>query len=126
MALAPDQLEPRLHVDASRNRQHAVRPQGDLPVAPLAREAYAFFDQALADAKAARLRIHDEKPQLRDRLGLPHEEHRSDDLAVLLDDPAALAPGVEVSDEPRRDLRHQRLEAFIPAVLARVERAVKA
>ena len=44
--------------------------------------------------------------------------------AVALGDPAGLARRVELFDEARGDVRHQRLEAHVPAVLLRIQRAV--
>ena len=54
----------------------------------------------------------------------PAPEHAADALAVALGDPASLSRGVETFDEMRRDARHQRLEADVPAVLQRIELAV--
>src|ERR1700693_41609 len=65
-----------------------------------------------------------EHPKLRDLFRLPDEEDRPHDLSLSLGDPAALARGIEIPDESRRDLGHERFEGLIPAVLLRVERAV--
>src|SRR5690606_42135276 len=64
-----------------------------------------------------RLSLHDALPnfgldvdqaQLGDLVALAHDEGGADHLAVLLGDPAALAPRVEVVDEVGGDTRHQR------------------
>src|SRR5262245_13271829 len=107
-------------VDVARGLQAAVRPQHDLPVALLAREALAFVDEALADPEPAGGGLDVEHPELRDGRRLLDQEYRPDDPAVALRDPAPLALRVEVVDELRDDLRHQRLEPLVPAVLLRV------
>jgi hypothetical protein len=48
----------------------------------------------------------------------------TDDLAVPFGDPAAFPCGVEGLDEFGDDLRHQRLEPLVPAIVLRIERAV--
>src|SRR5260370_66996 len=122
--LLVDQAEAGGLVDAPGGAQHAVGPQRELPVAGVPREAHALVHEARADAEPARLRLDQQQPQLGDGLRVLDEEHGADDLAVLLRDPAALPPRVVVLDERRHDARDQRLEALVPAVLLRVQRAV--
>src|SRR5205814_234513 len=85
-----------------------------------------------AEAMAARPRLHQQQPQLRNaalRLaaGLVarlDEEHTSGIASVELGDPAGLALGIELLDVARRDVRHQRLEPRIPAVLLGIQRTM--
>jgi len=72
-----------------------------------------------------RARVDEQQAQLRDPPGRRHHEDRADALAVELGDPAAAAPRIEASDEIRDDAGDQRLEALAPAVLARIELAVR-
>src|SRR5690606_448667 len=95
-------------------------------IAHLPRETRALVDQSAADAEPARTRLDEQHPQLRHPLAfrMLHEHHRADVLAILLSDPAALTLWIEVADEVRDDLRDERLEALVPAVLAVVEHTV--
>src|SRR5918995_1803801 len=82
------------------------------------------FPTAAADAKPAYFRLDEEKSQLGDLLRLSDEEHTTDDLAIPLGDPTTLKFRVVLPDELRHDLRHERLEPLIPAILSGVEDAV--
>src|SRR5215207_8272816 len=70
------------------------------------------------------LRLDIEEAQFPDLLRFLHEEHRTDDPAVSLGDPAALARRLEVPDEGGADLGDERLEAFVPAVFLVVEQGL--
>src|SRR6266550_4610117 len=124
MAFALDELEPRALVDATRRDEDVVCPERELPIPRRASEPDAFDDESRANAEAARLRLDEQEAKLRDGLGLPDAEHAADTLPVDFGDPTPLALGIEVGDELRDDLRHQRLERFVPPVLLPVERAV--
>src|SRR5215210_1600191 len=119
--LLVDEPEAQSSVDTAGGNEHVIRPQRDLPVAGQSGEANAFFHQPAADAKPAGLRLDEEKTQLGDLLRLPDEKHTADDLAIPLGDPAPLQLRVGLLDELRNDLRHERLEPLIPAVLSGVE-----
>src|SRR5829696_2976993 len=124
MRLLVDEPEAHSFVDAAGGVKHVIRPQGDLSVAGLSGEANTFFHQAAADAEPAYFRLDEEKSQLGDLLRLPDEEHTTDDLAIPVGDPTTLQFRVVLPDELRHDLRHERLEPLIPAVLSGVEDAV--
>src|SRR2546426_7394349 len=100
-----DAAEAGLLVQAARRVQLALRPQRELAIAGLPREADALVDQAAADTESSRVRLHEEQPQLGDGLRFTHDEDRTDDLAVPIRDPAALASRVEVIEEVRADAR---------------------
>src|SRR5262245_66394083 len=89
----PDAPESRRLVDAPRRDQDALRPQGDLSIARLPREADALVDQASPDPEPARLRLDEEQSELRHRFRLRHQEHGPRDLAVARGDPPALPLG---------------------------------
>src|SRR2546426_4750697 len=124
MALAFDELKPRALVDATRRDEDVVRPKGELAISRCARETDALVDESRANAEAARLRLDEQEAKFRDGLGLSDAEHAADTLPVDFGDPTALALAVEVGDEPRADLRDERLERFVPPVLLPVERGV--
>ena len=105
--------------------QDALRPQRHRRIAGGLREAQAFVDQAHAELQSSGARIDDQQAELRHLVRLAHHEGRADALAVQFGDPAALAPGIEVLDELGCDLSDQRLERNVPAILARIERAVR-
>src|SRR5262245_24481657 len=90
VALLVNQPEPRGLVDAPRRHEHAVGPERHLAVAHLPREAHALGAEARADTETARAGLDEQETQLAHGLGALHEEHRPDDLAVLLGDPAPL------------------------------------
>src|SRR3954471_13785724 len=125
MRLFGDPFESGLGVNAARRQKIALRPQRHAPISGLSRKAQAFVDEALAQAQPARLRIDDEQTELRDLVGLLHHEDRADALAVLLGNPAALLPGIEVLDELCGDPGDQRLVAGVPAVFLRIERGIR-
>src|SRR5216683_7648923 len=104
--------------------QHIVGPQRDLAIAPLAGEADALGDEPAADPEPARPGLDIEQAQFGDLLALLDEQHRTGDRTLALGDPAALARGVEILDEPGGDPRDQRLEGRIEAVLLGLEGAV--
>src|SRR4051812_18270542 len=111
-------------VNAARRLQLALRPEHQLAVPALPREPDALVDQALSDAQPARGGLDQEQPQLRHLLRLRDQEDGAHPLAVPLRDPATLARGVEMLHEGRHDLRHQRLEPLVVAVLLRIEHAM--
>src|ERR1051325_3724685 len=135
--VAEAMVRPRLHaldaralVDAPRRDEDVVRPERELAVSGLAREPDARLDESRAQARAARGRVDEQEPELRDRgrgprrhavVGAPtsllvlrrDEEDAPHVLAVHLGDPATLAPGIVL-----------RAELGVPAVLLRVQRAV--
>src|SRR5215212_11196728 len=76
-------------VDPPRAVQVALRPQGDLAVARLPREALAFGDQHV-DTEPARLRLDQEEAELGHRHRLLHQEDAADRLPIVLGDPGAL------------------------------------
>src|SRR6185295_14821986 len=82
-------------------------------------------DEARTELQSSGARIDDQQAELRDLIALVDHEHRADALAVEFGDPAALAPSIEVLDEFGGDLGDERLERDVPAVFARVERAVR-
>src|SRR5215208_4766143 len=116
-----DEAEPLGDIDLARRVQDVVRPERQLRIAGLPREADALAHQPSAEPEPARLRLDIEEPQLRDLVRLPDQEHRADGLALDLGDPAALAPSVEALDETGADLGDERLEAFVPAVFLVIE-----
>src|SRR5581483_7072080 len=123
-APALDAREAARSVDPARGGQLTVRPEGDLAVPGLAREPDALVDEAATDAEAARALVDDQEAELGSRGRFLDEAHRPDVLAVHLGNPAALARRVEALEEIGGDPRHDRLEARIVPVLARVDRAV--
>src|SRR6185369_140038 len=102
----------------------ALRPQRDLLVAGLTGESDTFVDQFCANAKSPGAGLDIQKPQLCDGLGLLDQEDRTDDLVIAFGDPALLPFRVEVSGELSYDFGYERFEAYIPAILLRVEGAV--
>src|SRR5919197_3540709 len=103
MRLGADEMKPGALVEAPRADEHVVGPQRDAAIAGEPGEAQAFRDKALADAEPARLLLDEQKAQLRHLVARLHEEHRADDLALLLGDPAALALRIEALEELGRD-----------------------
>jgi len=103
-------------------RQHAVRPQSDLCVTFSPREAHALINKLGAQPESARFRVHQQQAQPRD-IGLVvfHQHDAADILAIHLDDPAALALGIEIVDEIGDDLRTQALKRFGPAILTPIK-----
>src|SRR5262245_62941775 len=124
VALLLDELKARALIDAAGGGEHALGPQRDLAVARLARKAQRLLHQSGADAEPARLGLDQEKAQPRDLLCVPHQQNRSDILALALGDPAALALAIMVADEGRDDFRRQRFDPLVPAVFLPVKRAV--
>src|SRR5215212_2149833 len=118
--------EPKAHplVDAAGGVEHVVRPERDLLVAGPSGEANAFFHQAAPDAKPACLRLDEQKSQPGDLLRLLDQEDTAHVFAVSLRHPATFQFRIVLPDELRHDLRHERLEPFIPAVFSGVEDAV--
>src|SRR2546430_4143085 len=113
--LAPD-AEPRCLVRVSGRAQLARGPERDLAVARLAREAHALAHEAGPEARATRLRLHQQQAQLGHGLRARDEEHRAHQLAALLRDPAPLAFRVVALGEVRHDLGDERLELLVVAV----------
>ena len=124
MTFAFDELEARALVDAAGCDEDVVCPEHQLAIARRPRETEALVHESRADTEASRPRLDEEEPELRDRLCLLDAEHAPGALAVDLRDPAALALGIEVCDELRDNVGHQRFERLVPAVLLRIERAV--
>src|SRR6185312_4347183 len=91
VALLAHDVEARRLVQAPGRAQLALGPEGDLAVAGPAREPHAFVHQTRPEARPARLRLHQEQPQLGHCLRSLDEEQRAHWLATLLRDPAALA-----------------------------------
>src|ERR1700730_6852230 len=90
------------------------------------RETQAFIDQTPADTEASRLRLDQQQTKLGNRFRALRTEDRTDDLLVLLGNPAALAPRIIVLDESCDDPRDERFESFVPAVLLGVQKAMPA
>src|SRR5258708_19724578 len=114
MRLVAQAAEAGALVDVAGGDEDALRPQRDLAIARLAGEADAFIDQPCADAEAARLGLDQQQAQLGLRPRLLDQEHRAEDLARLLGEPAALELGVVGGDEFGDDLGDHRLEALAP------------
>src|SRR5205085_8171335 len=117
---------PRAQINRAGGDENALRPQRNLAVSGRARETDAFLDKPPADAVPARFGLDKKNAQLRDLIALAHKHYRARTLAVEFGDPAALTPHIVPFDERGDDLRHQRLETFVPAVFLGVERAVAA
>lgn len=83
-----------------------------------------FVEQAFAHTPATRPRFDQQKAQLGHGLVLFDQEHAAEKLTIALGDPAALPMRLQLLDEVGDDMRHQGLEALIPAILAGVEHAV--
>src|SRR5262249_21415403 len=98
----------------------------DLLVACGARETHAFLNEPRAEAEPARFRLDQQETKPRDFVGLLHQQDRPDVLPVALRAPAAVALGIALADEGGHDLRGQRFERLVPAVLLAVDRAVPA
>src|SRR3954462_1184987 len=86
-----DEAEPLGDIDLARRVQDVVRPQRQLRIAGLPREADARAPRPRAAPGPALFRLEREEPRVRDLVGWRGREHRPDDLAVDLGDPAALA-----------------------------------
>src|SRR5262245_53906927 len=97
VALLLDELKAHPLIDAAGGGEHALGPERDLAVARLARKAQRLLDQSGADAEPARLGLDQEEAQPRDLLCVPHQQNRSDILALALGDPAALALAIVVA-----------------------------
>src|SRR5262249_18204609 len=105
MRLLIHQPEAGLLIDVASCVKNAVGPQRHPLILRPPRKANALVHETMADAEATCLRLDEEKPKLRDRVGLPNEKHRAHALAVLLCDPASLATRIEVVHELGDDLR---------------------
>src|SRR6476469_7585655 len=68
VALLTDEFESALLVQMPGGVKFALRPQDDLLISRLAREAYALADQALADAQAACGWFDQQQPEFRHKL----------------------------------------------------------
>src|SRR5690606_16854561 len=73
-----------LLIDVPGGDQDAVRPQGDLAVADLAREPGAFLNEPATDPQPAGLRLDEQESQLGHvgMLGMFDQEDRADVLAA--------------------------------------------
>src|SRR5690606_5782608 len=72
----------------------------------------------------ARRRLDIEQAQLRDLVGLAHQEYRADDPAVTLRHPGLLAARIEIPGEAGEYLGDKRLERAIPAMFLIVDHAL--
>src|SRR5437763_8171709 len=97
-----DEAESGSFVDAAGGDQDIVGPEGDLAIPNLATEVDALVHQASAEAQATRPGLDQEKTKLGDRLRLPDQENRADELAVQLGQPAALRLGLKALNESGR------------------------
>src|SRR6202048_5287596 len=88
------QLESGLSIDLARARQNLLRPQGHRFIPGSPGELQALFHELATNTKPARLRFHDQQPELGDLLGGSHHESRSYRLTCELGDEAALAPAI--------------------------------
>jgi hypothetical protein len=130
--LAGQQAVTRGLVDAPRGQQQAVGPQAHARITRLTGEGFTLRRKPLAQAQAACLGFHQQHAQLRDAgfgggrglVARLHQEHAAERDAIGLGDPGRFACRVEAFDEVGGDARHQGLEAHVPAVLLRVQRAV--
>lgn len=77
-------------MDASCGVGDAVSPEHELPVAAVAGEMDALFDQTRAQARTARVGLYQEGPELCDLVAPTDDEDAADISAVHLGDPAAL------------------------------------
>ena len=122
---APTSSKPAALVDAARGLELPLRPERQLAVADRAGEADALLDQLRADLPAARRGVDDQQAQLRDAVARVDAEDRADGLAVAARrSSSARAPGRECCEIGGHDLRDERLEAGVEAVLAGVQRTV--
>src|SRR5262249_52016285 len=116
MGLLGGEAKSRRFVDAPRGDQDVVGPQAHALVARLLGEAQALLHQAPADPETARSGLDQQQTQLRHLVALAYHEHRAQDLALALGDPAALALRIEALQELGHDLGDQRLESLVPAI----------
>src|SRR5262249_41777872 len=114
--LLGDEGEPLLLINMPRFGEHTVCPEHKFPVAATPRETNALLDEPGAQSQAARLRLDQQQAELGNCLAGLHDEHRADDLAVHLCDPATLARRVIRVDKICDDLGYQRFETLVPAV----------
>src|SRR2546430_1604444 len=84
------QREARLLIQSPGLQELALRPQRNLAIARLSREAHAFIDEASTDAETTRRRLHVQQSKLGHSVRLADKKDRTDDLAVLFGNPAAL------------------------------------
>src|SRR5262249_13873710 len=128
-----DEPEAGMLVDTSGGGEDAMRPEGDLAVARLAGETHALIDQPRADPEPAR------PPPARAPPPAPSRRPHRPALVVFFPnhpgpaippaapgDPAAPPPVVVIADEGGDDLRGQRFQPVVPAVLLAVDDAVAA
>src|ERR1051326_1564531 len=111
-------------VNSTGAPQHAIGPQDNFPVTRLPSETRAFADQTAADAQTARFGFDQQQSQLSHGLGLLDQNHAADDLALPLRYPAVFFLGIEAADEFGHDVRDQRLELFVPAILLGIQNTV--
>src|SRR6516165_10096427 len=97
-------------VNPARRDQHVVCPQCELVIARSARKPDTFFDEPASNAEPASLWLNKKQSQLGGFFAVPDEEHRADDFAITLGDPAALPPSIEILDKTRGDPRDQCFE----------------
>jgi hypothetical protein len=90
VALALYQAEAGPLVQMARFHQHIVGPQGERPVASLARGVDAGLDQSGPQAVASSPGLDQQEPEPRDLLRRRHQKHAAGPQAVEGGDPAAL------------------------------------
>ena len=90
-----------------------MRPERDLAVAGLAREAMHSSTSRWPMPRPRALRIDDQQAQPRDLVGFLHQKDRADRLAVDLRDPAMLARRIEIFQECCDDLGGDRLDMAV-------------
>src|SRR5215831_10579274 len=124
MRLLGDEAEACPLVDMARGMEDVVGPERHAPVARVTGEAEALLHQPASQTEPARLGLHQQQTELRHFVALADHHYRAQDLPLALGDPAALAPGIEFLEEFGGDLRHQRLEALVPAIFLGIEGAM--
>lgn len=124
MRLFQNEAKARLLVDMPRDVKNAVGPENDFAVIRLSGKAHAFPYQAGAQAESAGLWLDHQQTKLSDGLGLSDQKYATDDVSVPFGDPAALMLRIVVLNKPRHNLRNQRLEPLVPAVLLRLQHAM--
>jgi hypothetical protein len=116
MRLFGNQLESMLEIDVSGGRQRVVGPEPHPLVAGGVSELDRGAGQASPEAAAARLRIDEQNPQLRDaRIFVCDAEHAPRALTGDLGDPGGVARVIDLGGEVGHDPRDEPLEALIPS-----------
>src|SRR5262249_39367227 len=116
--------ETRRQIETPRGDEWVVRPQHDAFVSGVTGELDARFHQSCPDTESATVRMDEQNPQLCSGVALRDTEDAAHTPAFELGDPGRLAPGIVAGRIVGDDLRHQRLEAAVPAELLRVHLTV--